>query len=83
MAAKYSRAINNANVLCLGKLITPIDKAKEIVDGFLSQNFIEAPKNGDGKTVEWWTEDTEQFLSKSMDAISEVEEKARTSNAKH
>lgn len=76
-AAKYSRAVNNANVLCMGKLITPPDQAKEIVDCFLSQNFIQAPLDSEGKVVDWWTDETEKFLSTSMDGISKVEERAK------
>jgi ribose 5-phosphate isomerase B len=77
MAAKYSRAVNNANVLCLGKLITPPDEAKRIVDCFLSQKFIQVPLDAEGKPVDWWTENTEKFLSTSMDGISKVEERAK------
>jgi ribose 5-phosphate isomerase B len=77
MAAKYSRAVNNANVLCLGKLITPPDQAKEIVDCFLSQKFNQAPLDSEGRVVDWWTDETEKFLSTSMDGISKVEERAK------
>jgi ribose 5-phosphate isomerase B len=42
-AAKSARAANNANVLCLGKLVTPPDEAKQIVDSFLEQKFISQP----------------------------------------
>ncbi|MDP2208074.1 MAG: ribose 5-phosphate isomerase B [Bacteroidota bacterium] len=38
-SAKYSRLHNNANVLCLGARITPIEKAKEIVKVFLETEF--------------------------------------------
>ena len=34
-AAKFARVVNNANILCLGKLVTPPDEAKKIVDSFL------------------------------------------------
>ncbi len=38
-AAKYSRLHNDANVLCIGARITPIEKAKEIVKVFLETEF--------------------------------------------
>ncbi len=38
-SAKYSRLHNDANVLCLGARITPLEKAKEIVKVFLKTEF--------------------------------------------
>lgn len=38
-AAKYSRLHNDANILCLGARITPIEKIKEIVKVFLETEF--------------------------------------------
>lgn len=38
-AAKYSRLHNNANVLCLGARITPLETAKEVVKVFLETEF--------------------------------------------
>ncbi len=38
-SARYSRLHNNANVICLGARITPIEKAKEIVEIFLETKF--------------------------------------------
>ena len=40
-AAKMSRAINNANVLCLGQMIWGPDMAKAAVDVFLNTQFTE------------------------------------------
>jgi ribose 5-phosphate isomerase B len=40
-AAKMCRAINNANVLCLGQMIWGPDMAKVAVDAFLSTRFTE------------------------------------------
>jgi ribose 5-phosphate isomerase B len=40
-AAKMSRAINNANVLCLGQMIWGEWMAKEAVDVFLKTPFTE------------------------------------------
>ena len=56
-AAKRARAVNNANVLCLGKLVTPPDEAKKIVDSFLEQKFISQPE----ESASWWNSDVEAF----------------------
>ena len=40
-AAKMCRAINNANVLCLGQMIWSSDMAKTAVDAFLTTQFTE------------------------------------------
>ncbi len=40
-AAKMCRAINNANVLCLGQMIWGADMAKEAVNVFLSTGFTQ------------------------------------------
>ncbi len=40
-AAKMCRAINNANVLCLGQMIWGPDMAKAAVDAFLNTKFTE------------------------------------------
>jgi ribose 5-phosphate isomerase B len=40
-AAKMCRAINNANVLCLGQMIWGADMAKEAVNVFLNTRFTE------------------------------------------
>lgn len=40
-AAKMCRAINNANVLCLGQMIWGADMAKAAVEAFLSTRFTE------------------------------------------
>mmetsp|Transcript_52904 Transcript_52904/g.63687 ORF Transcript_52904/g.63687 Transcript_52904/m.63687 type:complete len:196 (-) Transcript_52904:50-637(-) len=76
-AARCGRAVNNANVLCLGQLVTPEDDAKRIVDAFLAQEFITHPMGPDGTTpVEWWSSGVEEFLSTSMDGIKRIEEDA-------
>ena len=40
-AAKLCRAINNANVLCMGQMIWGTDMAKAAVDAFLNTRFTE------------------------------------------
>jgi ribose 5-phosphate isomerase RpiB len=40
-AAKMSRAVNNANALCLGQMIWGEWMAKEAVDAFLKTEFTE------------------------------------------
>lgn len=40
-AARMCRAINNANVLCLGQMIWGADMAKAAVDAFLATKFTE------------------------------------------
>jgi ribose 5-phosphate isomerase B len=44
-AAKMSRVINNANVLCLGSMIWGEWMAKEAVDAFLETKFIQGLEN--------------------------------------
>ncbi|MDO5564244.1 MAG: ribose 5-phosphate isomerase B [Eubacteriales bacterium] len=38
-SAKLSREHNDANIICMGSRIISIEKAKEIVDGFLNATF--------------------------------------------
>ena len=40
-AARMCRAVNNANVLCLGQMIWGADMAKAAVDAFLTTGFTE------------------------------------------
>eukprot|EP00979_Chaetoceros_neogracilis_P008277 scaffold1837_cov242-Chaetoceros_neogracile.AAC.4 len=77
MTAKYARAVNNANVLCLGNLVTPPETAKQICDVFMKQGFVDHPTNEEGEKVEWWSEDVETFLKSSMDGVENVENQAQ------
>jgi len=76
MSAKCARAVNNANVLCLGKLVTPPEAALEILDVFMKQGFVEHPEDEEGGKVGWWSEDVETFLKSSMDGVENVENQA-------
>ena len=76
MAAKYARAVNNANVLCLGELVTPADIAVEILEVFMKQGFVEHPIDEEGEKVGWWSKDVETFLKSSMDGVENVENQA-------
>lgn len=78
-AARFSRAVNDANILCLGQLITGEEKAKELVDAFFEQEFNSHPKMEDGKPAPWWNGDVEKFLSTSKDGIDRVEKEAMNS----
>jgi len=82
-AARCARAVNNANVLCLGGMVTKPDIAINIVDAFLKQQFIHRPCCGDtGEPVPWWSDGVETFLSTSMDGIQKVEKEASLYGAK-
>ena len=62
MAATKSRSINNANVLTMGgKVISP-DKARKIVDAFLTTGF----KTG-------WDDEIQTFLDLSVREIRRIE----------
>ncbi len=76
-AARNARAVNNANVLALGGLITPPDEAVRIADAFLDQKFVTAPCGADGTAPAWWSEEVEEFLKASTAEIAEVEQKSR------
>lgn len=39
--AAASRKVNNANVLCLGSSVVSFEKAREIVDAFISAEFLD------------------------------------------
>lgn len=69
MAAKCARAINDSNVICFGKLVTPPDQAVEILQAYMAQDFIEQPTDNDGKAVNWWSEDIVKFLQSSKEGI--------------
>ena len=77
MAAKCARAVNNANVLCLGQLVTPPSVAVGIVDAFMNQAFVQHPTDSDGNKVDWWNEGVETFLKTSMEGFTQVEEQAQ------
>mmetsp|Transcript_5440 Transcript_5440/g.6365 ORF Transcript_5440/g.6365 Transcript_5440/m.6365 type:complete len:186 (+) Transcript_5440:30-587(+) len=73
-AARCARAVNNANVLCLGQLVTKTDDAKVMVDEFLEQQFNSQPDGEDGTPLNWWSKDVEIFLATSMEGIERVEQ---------
>ena len=75
-AARYARAVNDANVLCLGQLITPEDQGKVILDAFLEQEFNTHPKMENGEPAPWWSDQVENFLSTSKEGISRIEKEA-------
>ena len=78
MAARCARAVNDANVLCLGQLVTTPEDAKLLADEFLfKQEFISHPSGSDDKPVEWWNENVENFLKTSLSGIEHVEQQAR------
>jgi len=62
MAATKARSINNANVLTMGGKVTSSDKAKEIVDAFLTTGF----KSG-------WDDEIQTFLDRSVREIRRIE----------
>jgi len=76
-AARCARAVNDANVICLGQLVTPLDQAKRLVDAFFDQAFNTRPSDEDGTPVAWWNDNVEAFLSTSHEGLSRVEEEAR------
>ena len=77
-AARCARAVNDANVLCLGQLVTSQDDAKVLADEFFfKQEFISHPSGGDDKPVEWWNPQVEDFLKTSKAGIENVEQQAR------
>ena len=76
-AARCSRAVNDANVICLGQLVTPPDQAKRLVDAFFDQAFNTCPSDEDGKPMAWWNDNVEAFLSTSHEGLTRVEEGAR------
>lgn len=79
VATRYARAVNNANVLCLGQLVTPLPQAKDMLDAFLQQKFCTTPTLEDGTTpAPWWSDQVETFLSTSHEGIARVEELAKT-----
>lgn len=57
-----TKAINNANVLTMGGMVTAPYKAKEIVDAFLTTGF----RSG-------WDGEIQAFLERSMDEIQRIE----------
>jgi len=70
--ARNSRAINNANVLCLGGKRTSEADALKIVDAFLEQKFIEAPA---GYMQQFWSPDVENFLKTTPAEIQKIEQR--------
>jgi Ribose/Galactose Isomerase len=77
-AARCARAVNDANVICLGQLVTQPDQAKQLVDAFLDQPFNTRPTDADGTPMPWWNDNVEAFLATSHEGLIRVEEEART-----
>lgn len=71
-AARCSRAINDANVLCLGGKFTSAEEGCKMADAFLEQEFVQPPKSSDVAVPEWWSDDVENFLKTSKEGIAEV-----------
>merc|ERR1712061_669544 len=78
-AVRRSRAINNANVLALGGLVTTPEDATKMADAFLEQEFMRTPVRNGEKPPEWWTPEVEEFLSGTMPEIAELEDDAHAS----
>lgn len=76
-AVRCARAVNDANVLCLGQLVTPPEQAKKLVDAFFDQPFNTQPMDENGKPLEWWNGNVETFLSTSHEGLSRVEQEAK------
>jgi ribose 5-phosphate isomerase B len=76
-AARCARAVNDANVICLGQLVTPPDQAKRLVDAFFDQSFNTRPTDDDGKPMEWWNDNVEAFLATSLEGLARVEAEAQ------
>ena len=62
-AARMCRLINNANVLCMGGFIIGNHMAAEIVDEFLTTEYLE--------NFEQWRKD---FLNSQLQALQKIEE---------
>jgi len=77
-AVRCARAVNDANVLCLGQLVTSAEDGKVMMDEFLKHEFIARPNLGDGgdTPAPWWNENVEDFLKGSMEGIQRVEKDA-------
>lgn len=77
-AARCARAVNDANVLCLGQLVTSPEDAKTMAEEFLfKQEFISQPSGEDGKPLKWWNTQVEDFLKTSKAGIDKVEQQAK------
>ena len=78
LAARCSRAVNDANVLCLGQLVTKPEDAKVMAEEFLfKQQFISHPAGEDDKPLSWWNGQVEEFLKTSKEGIEKVETEAK------
>ena len=63
LAAQRARSINNANVLTLGRFVTPPEAAQDIVDAWLQTEFASG-----------WEPDIQAFLGRSMGRIHDIED---------
>lgn len=68
-SAKDSRSINNSNILTLGAKYTSVDRAKEILDAWLSHEFKAATPANEGQE---WGDDIRAFLDNSMQEIPQL-----------
>lgn len=73
VAARRSRAINDANVLTLGSMVTPPEVGIKIIDAFIEQEFCRPPVPMGAPAPAWWNEEVECFLRQKWESILEVE----------
>jgi len=71
--ARCSRAINNANVLCLGGTFTSVEDACEMCDAWLGQEHGKPPAD---PPPPWWSAEVEHFLANKWPEVAKVEASA-------
>ena len=80
LAVRCARACNDANVLCLGQVVTKPEDAKVMAEEFLfNQDFVSPPVNEDGEILPWWNDDVAEFLRDGKEGILRVEMEAKES----
>jgi RpiB/LacA/LacB family sugar-phosphate isomerase len=71
-AAACARAINDANILCMGSFFTKPELGEHILEKFLTQKYVDAPLvfGDDGnEKPEWWTDSVERYLEHRKSGI--------------
>ena len=76
-AARASRAINDANICCMGGLVTAPAEASVIADAWLEQQHGQPPVAAGAAPPEWWSPEVEEFLAAKWPEIGEIEKESR------